>query len=205
MKLHVYLEQVVGSKVSLAVIRALVNHPGKVFTIRKLAEDVGASPSETAIVVRKLEEAGALKLQPVGRSHLIVPNENSFVFGRIIKPIVAAENGTVEFLVKLLRRQLKNKAILSAYVFGSVAKGEDREDSDIDLLVISNNFEKASAIVSKVQSDVTETLNKRVSPLILSEIQLASKKARSSQLLASIKTDHIYISGKDLFEEGPES
>ena len=201
MKLHTYLEEVIGSKTAISLIRALLTHQGMVFTVRKLAKTAGVSVSEASLVVRQLEEAGILKLQPVGRSFLITPNEESFVLQTIMKPLIRAESETLAELVSLLKSCFAHKkedGIHSAYLFGSVVRGEERKDSDIDLLVVSSDFEKASALVSRAQEKVAAAFNKQLSPLIWSERELASKISKNSELLNSIASNHILVSGKDL-------
>ncbi|KEQ55688.1 hypothetical protein AAA799N04_01931, partial [Marine Group I thaumarchaeote SCGC AAA799-N04] len=39
MKLHQYLEKALGNKVTISVLRTLVRYKGKIFTIRRLAQD----------------------------------------------------------------------------------------------------------------------------------------------------------------------
>jgi predicted nucleotidyltransferase len=202
MKLHDYLEEVIGSKTSIALVRALLTHQGKVFTVRGLAKTAGVSASEASLVVRQLEEAGVLRLQPIGRSFLVTLNEQSFVVQRIMKPVIRAESETISELVKLLKGcfvQMEEEAgIQSVYLFGSVVKGEERKDSDVDLLVISGDFEKASGVVSRTQEKVAAAFNKQLSPLIWSEGELVRKKSKNSELINSMASSHILVAGKDL-------
>lgn len=205
MKLHVYLEQVIGSKTAITLIRALLTHQGKVFTVRKLAETAGVSASQASLVVKQLEDAGVLKLQPIGRSFLVTPNEESFVLQTIMKPLIRAESETVTELVRLLKscfRHGKEARIYSVYLFGSVVSGEERRDSDIDLLVISSDFESVSALVSRAQEKVASAFNKQLSPLIWSENELISKKSGKNDLVNSIASNHILIAGEDLLLAG---
>lgn len=196
MRLHAYLEQVVGSKTSISVIRALLTHKGKVFTVRKLAESARSSPSEASLVVRQLEETGALKLQPVGRSFLVTLNEQSYVLKRIMEPLVRAEQETVGELVKLLKQSLGAKpGIHSAYLFGSVERREEGVDSDVDLLIIYTDREQALTAVSKASERVAACFNKNLSPLLFSKREFASK--RNGDLLTSIKHDHILVCGEN--------
>ena len=202
MKLRAYLEDVIGSKTAISLIRALLTHQGKVFTVRGLAETAGVSASEASLVARQLEEDGILRLQPVGRSFLVTLNDESFVVQRIMKPVIRAESETISELVKLLKgcfvRLEEGAAIQSVYLFGSVVKGEERRDSDVDLLVISSDFEKASAIVSRAQGRVAAAFNKQLSPLILSESELGRKKRKNSELINSMASSHMLVAGKDL-------
>ncbi len=205
MKLHAYLEQVMGSKVAIALIRALLAYQGKVFTVRGLAETAGVSASEASLVVRQLEEAGVLKLQPVGRSFLVTLNNESFVLQRIMKPVFQGESETLTELVKLLKSCFAQKKqetrIHSVYLFGSVVRGEERKDSDVDLLVISSDFERAIALVSRAREKVAAVFNKQLSPLVWSEHELASKKSENSDLVNSIASSHILVAGKDLLSQ----
>jgi predicted nucleotidyltransferase len=204
MKLHAYLERVIGNKTAISLIRALLTYQGKIFTVRKLAESAGVSASEASLVVKALEEAGVLNLQPVGRSFLVTLNEQSFILQRIMKPVILAESETLHELVKLVRSCFEHKkkeeeaVVQSVYLFGSVVRGEEREDSDIDLLVISSDFEKATALVSRAQEKVAAAFNKQISPLIWSERELASMKSKNSALVNSITSNHILVAGKDL-------
>ena len=195
MRLHAYLEEIVGSKTAISLIRTLLTRRGEVFTIRKLAQTAGVSPSEASIVVRQLEEAGVLTLKPVGRSFLVTPNEQSFVLRRIMEPIVHAERETLNELIKLLKTCFEHNRIHSAYLFGSVARHEEKKDSDIDLLVISNDYDQAISAVSRASEKVAISFNKEISPLVFSEREFASKK--KSDLVNSIRSNYVFVAGKE--------
>lgn len=198
MRFHNYLESLLGNRVSIRLIRALINYAGKIFTVRKLAEAAGVSSSEAALAVQKLEKFGILKIQPVGRSYLISLNNRSYILAKILKPTIKAEEGTLDELVSILRRNLDNKSIISAVLFGSLAMKSEREDSDIDVLIISNDFEAAGEFVSKAREEISFVFNSRLSPLMMSERELLAKK--NDRLVSSILHDYITIKGKDLKE-----
>ncbi len=196
MKFHNYLEQLFGSRVSISLVRALINYKGKIFTIRKLAEVANVSPSEAAVVIQQLEKHGIVKLQPVGRSYLVSPNDRSYVLNKILKPIVKAEEETLDELVSVLKKHLSSENIISAVLFGSVPGKYEREDSDVDMLLISNDFDAASIQASKAQEEVSLIFHSRLSPLILGEKELKAKK--TDRLIRLILEKHVTISGKDL-------
>ena len=198
MQFHNYLESLLGSRVSIRLVRALINYEGKIFTVRKLAEAAGVSSSEAALVVQELEKFGLLRIQPVGRSYLISLNNKSYILAKILKPTIKAEEGTLDELVSILKRNLNDKSIISAVLFGSVAMKREREDSDIDVLVISNDFEAASWFTSKAREEISSIFNSRLSPLIMSERELLAKK--NGRLVSSILHNYLPIKGRDLKE-----
>lgn len=196
MKLHVYLEQVLGNKGSISVLRTLVGHKGRIFTIRRLAEDAGISHTEAAATIGDLEKFGIVQVQPVGKAHQISLNKKSFLLNKIIEPIFKVEQNTLQEVISILKRNLVSKKIISAVIFGSVARSEEKEDSDIDLLIISNDYDTAIEIVSKVIEEISLMFHTTISHMIFSEKQLQSK--RKSDLINSIIKDHILITGKEL-------
>lgn len=196
MLLHRYLEQVLGSKVSIILLRTMVNYKGKIFTIRGLAEEAKVSPNETALVIHGLEKFGIVKIQPIGRAYQLELNEESYLLKKIIEPILKAERNTIDELVQVLRQHLDTKKIISAAVFGSVTKGEEKIDSDIDLLVISNDDEHAIAQISNASEQVFSVFHGSLSPIIFSDKEFKAK--RKGSLVQSIIDNHILICGKKI-------
>ena len=202
MQLHGYLEALIGSRTSINLMRALINHPGRVFTVRKLAEAAKVSASEAAIYVQQLEKFGVLNIQPVGRAYLLSLNDQSYILNHIFKPMIKAETQTLDELISILRDNLgdtKAKAsVISAVLFGSVVTKVDREDSDVDLLVISEDFDEATTLVSKAQEKISLAFNSRLSPLIMNQKEVIKKK--NDSLIQSILANCIIVTGKDLRE-----
>ena len=198
MLLQNYLEGLLDSTVAIRLVKAFIAYPGRIFTVRKLADAAGTSVSEAAVAVHNLQRNGIVKIQPVGRAYLVSLNHQSYVVNRILKPIVTAEQQTVAELVSILRNSLKDSSIISASLFGSIPRGESRDDSDIDVFVISDDFEAANAAISNAQQTVSNIFNGRLSPLIMSRKELSGKLR--SRLLASILENYTHIAGKNLKE-----
>lgn len=197
MQFHGYLKQVLGNRVAINLLRAMIKHPSKIFTIRGLARTASVSVNETALTIHDFEKLGIIKVQPIGRAHQLSFNKKNYILNKIIEPIFKAEEKTLEELLKTLKKNLdKNKVIISAALFGSVVKGEEKEDSDIDVLIISNDFDAASEIVSTAIVEVTEMFQTELAPIIFSQKEFVSKK--NSSLGHSIIANHIMICGKDL-------
>ncbi|MFY9300738.1 MAG: nucleotidyltransferase domain-containing protein [Candidatus Nitrosotenuis sp.] len=197
MRLHNYLEQVIGNKIAISVLRALVRYKGKIYTVRGLAEDAGASHPEVSKTLNELEKFGIVQIQPVGRAYQVSLNEKSYVLSKIIKPILKAEEKTLDEVTSILKNHLSTKKIISAVIFGSVAKRAERDDSDIDVLVISNDLDHSISAISDAAREISQRFQNKVSHIIFSESQLQSKK-KGNTLVQSILDDHILICGKEL-------
>ncbi len=196
MKLHKYLEQALGSKASIRVLRTLVRHRGKIFTIRGLAHDAGLSHPGVSETISGLEKLGVVQIQPIGRSHRVSLNEKSYVLKKIIEPMFITEKQTFDQVISILKKHLGTKKIISAVVFGSVSIGQEKEDSDIDVFIVSDDFDCAITVVSNAGDEIFTKFHSRISPLVFSESEFKSKK--KSALVCSILDNHINIHGKNL-------
>lgn len=196
--LHDYVAEVIGSKASIRVLKALVRYRGKVFTIRELAKTAGLSHPEVSMVVKELERRGVVKLQPVGRAHQVVLNEESYVLKSIVEPMIAAEGNTLNSLVSAIKPFFKEKGITSVAIFGSVARGLEKRASDIDILIISADKEVANDCAAKAGAVALSMFGLGLSPLIMDEALFSRK--RGGDLVKSILASYILVGGKDLRE-----
>jgi predicted nucleotidyltransferase len=194
MLLHRYLDQVLGNKVAITLLRTMINYRGKVFTIRGLAEETKVSPNEAALTIHSLEKFGIVKIQPVGRAYQLELNQKSYILNKIINPIIKSEKDTILELITLLKKHLDTKKIITAAIFGSVVKGQEKIDSDIDLLVVSNDRDHAITQISQVTEQIFLIFHGSLSPIIFTEKEFKAKQKES--LIQSIIDNHVLICGK---------
>ncbi|MGI0009223.1 MAG: nucleotidyltransferase domain-containing protein [Nitrosopumilaceae archaeon] len=188
------MEEILGNKATITLLRTMVNYKGKIFTIRGLAEEAKVSPNETALTIHELENFGIIKIQPVGRAYQLELNKKSYILNKVIEPIIEYEKNTFAELLVLLKKYLDTPKIVSAVIFGSVVKGQEKIDSDMDLLVISNDHDHAIAQTSKASEQVFSTFHGSLSPIIFTEKEFKAKQKGS--LILSIIDNHVLICGK---------
>ena len=196
MLLHRYLEEVLGNKVAITLIRTMINYKGKVFTMRGLAKEAKISPNETALTVHKLENFGIIKIQPVGRAYQLELNKKSYILTRILEPMIKSEVSTLFELRSLLEKYLDTRKITSAAIFGSVVQLKEKIDSDIDLLVISDDHDHAIEKISEASEQIFSIFHGSISPIVFTEAEFKTKQ--KEPLIQSIIDNHILICGKSI-------
>lgn len=196
MLLHRYLEQVLGNKTVITLLRTMITYRGKIFTVRGLADEANVSTNETALIVHDLEKMGIIKIQPIGRAYHLELNEKSYLLSEIIEPAINAEKNTMNELIQILRKYFDTKKIITVAIFGSVASVEEKIDSDIDLFIISNDHDHAITLVSEASKQVSIRFNGMLSPIIFTEKEFKAKQKGS--LAQSIIDNHILICGKKI-------
>ncbi len=193
MLLHRYLEDVLGNKASITLLRTMINYQGKIFTIRGLAEEAKVTPNEAALTIHDLERFGIVKIQPVGRAYQLDLNKKSYILDKIIEPMIESEKNTMPEILELLKKYLDTTKIFSAAIFGSVVKGQEKTDSDIDLLVISNDPAHAIKQISEVSEQIFSIFHGSISPVVFTKKEFKAKQKGS--LIQSIIDNHILICG----------
>ncbi len=194
MLLHRYLEEVLGNKVGITLLRTMINYQGKIFTIRGLAEEAKVTPNEAALTIHDLERFGIVKIQPVGRAYQLELNKKSYILNKIIEPIIQSEKNTLTEVMTILKKHLDTKKTITAVIFGSVVKGLEKLDSDIDLLVVSNDRDHAITQISQATEQIFSIFHGSISPIIFTEKEFKAKQKES--LIRSIIDNHVLICGK---------
>ena len=85
--------------------------------------------------------------------------------------------------IKSITHYFKNKPVLKAYIFGSVAKNEETEKSDIDILVDLDYSQKIGLLFIQMKLDLENLLQEKVdlvssnglSPFIKSQVEKEKK------------------------------
>ena len=87
----------------------------------------------------------------------------------------------------------KHKEISVALLYGSFARGEEKGESDIDLLIVSeDSLEKFNSAISKLESKFSREIN----PTAYSEKEFRKKLANKDSFLTNVlKNPHIILKG----------
>ena len=110
---------------------------------------------------------------------------------------------TREFIRRL--RGVEGDNLLRVILFGSTARGEAREDSDIDLFVLLKEYDRTGSEKAAIKDRIfavasaVEALNRRqvyISPLIRSEATYLKNK-RASMIYHDIANEGILLYEKD--------
>ena len=155
----------VSTSTSQIILAFLCQNPQQSFYSGELAEKTSLSKGGTNQSLRELAHQGILKTEKKGHmtfysADLSSPSVRQF---KILQNVVMHES-----IVNKLR-PFADRVVL----FGSCAKGEDTQESDVDLLVISRDKDR-------IRSLIPETKAKRKIQLLLKTpqeyVQLESKE-----------------------------
>ena len=117
------------------VLAATLTRPKKWWYLSELAEFLHTRPSSLQRELRSLEQSGILQQRNDGRRTYFKAETRSPIF-RELQSIFEKTVGLVPTLIAAL--QPLEDRIISAFVYGSIARRQERATSDVDLMVIGN-------------------------------------------------------------------
>ena len=169
------------AKVQQRVLGVLFGNPGRSFYANEV---IGLARSGTGAVQRelaRLETAGLVTASRFGNQKHYQANPASPVFAEL-RGLVLKTSG----LTDVLRQALApvTDRVRAAFVYGSVAKGQDTADSDIDLMVISTTLTYADLF--ETLEDASIRLGRKVAPTIYSPKELVRRVKQDSAFVTRV-------------------
>lgn len=125
------------TKTQQRLLGLLFGQPDRSFYASELIRQAGTGSGAAQRELARLETAGLITGRRVGRQKHYQANPKASLFSEL-RGIITKTVGVAE----PIRTALKpvSRLIRAAFVYGSVAKGTDRAESDIDLLVVSDSL-----------------------------------------------------------------
>ena len=117
------------------VLGLLLLHPDTTYHVRELARLTGTSAGTLHKELTKLTAGGVLRRQEVGNQVRYSADRDCPVFEELVS-ILRKTSGLVDVLVEALSSVEKDIAL--AFVFGSVARGDQQSNSDVDVMLVGN-------------------------------------------------------------------
>ena len=122
------------NKSTIKVVELIFNHPRKIFHLRMLGKDTGLSTTAINSAIEKLWLFKICKIETTALTKNVQANIESEEY-RFYKKIFNLYRIERWGLLGLLKQEFQNPE--GIILFGSFSRGEDTEESDIDLLVLT--------------------------------------------------------------------
>jgi predicted nucleotidyltransferase len=149
---------------AMRTLKRLARSPGREYYLREIAADTGGSVGGTHRALAELRALGLVKARRSGRNYYHAAEERNPAL-RHVK--IFASLLDIQPLVEELR-PLSKKLVL----FGSCSTGEDTEDSDVDMLIVTGDEEGARQAVKRYEGP------RPVRPLIFTPQKLLKARER---------------------------
>ena len=187
------------SRVQQKVLALLFTNPDRSFYTRQIVNTLNSGTGAVERELTKLERSGLVLIEKIGNQKHYSANRDAAIFQElqsILRKTVGLHDPLRSALAPFADR------IKAAFVYGSVARGDDTARSDIDLMVISDDL-TYSDIFGSVQ-EAEKMLARPINPNMMDAASWKKRQASKNHFVSSIiKAPKIFIVGseKDLMGE----
>jgi predicted nucleotidyltransferase len=182
------LAELLSSRARAEIFRLLFGGMGEELHVREIERRSGLNDSTLRQELRKLIRLELVQSRrDSNRVYYRAKSENPLY--PEIRNLVLKTSG----LSDVLKSALRDKRIRVAFVFGSVARGEEKAGSDVDLMVIG---QLGLRDFSRLLSGIEEKIGREVNPHVLREEEFRKRIRAKEHFVSSIMdTPKIFVIG----------
>jgi predicted nucleotidyltransferase len=171
------------------VLSAIFTRPDKWWYLSELAEFLETSPSSLQRDLASLAESGILEQRREGTRSYVRAQRLSPIFTEL-KNIFEKTTGMVPVLSAALTPF--GRKIVLAFIYGSIARGQEHAASDVDLMVIGHiGLADLAPALRKVQRN----LEREINATVFSVSELRDKAKKDHFLVSVLKRPKQFIKG----------
>ncbi len=171
------------------VLALLLLRPDERFHVRGIARLTGVSVGSLHRELALLARAGLLVRRKEGRQVYYHANRQSPIFAELAG--IFRKTAGLADVIRAALLPLVDQIELS-FIFGSVAQGKERNDSDIDLFILGD---VSFATIAAALVDLHEQLGREINPVIMSTTEFSEKNGIDPFLQRITKEAKIYVTG----------
>ena len=189
-------EDIVGSKSSIGVLRVL-DGVSVALSITQIARLAHLTRPAVISVLERLEQKGIVFLTRSGNARLYQLDRANIYVEKVISPLFELEQNLLEHMTKDVSHVLGPLAV-SIILFGSFARGDQTQSSDVDILVVAKDILKQKQVehsLADYASHFYRRFGHGLQALVYDFAQANQLSLRAPALFAEIQEDGLLISG----------
>jgi predicted nucleotidyltransferase len=177
-------------KVRRSVLGLLLCNSDRSFYLREISRIANVGTGAVQRELTQLARVGIITRRTEGNQVHFQANKSSPVFNEL-SSLLRKTAGVADIVREALAPLAAH--ISSAFIYGSVAMGTEKADSDVDVMVIGTvGFNEVTEALAMVQ----DTLSREVNPSVYSPDEFAAKTGQKHHFLTNVlKGEKLYLIG----------
>ncbi|ADJ26538.1 DNA polymerase beta domain protein region [Dehalogenimonas lykanthroporepellens BL-DC-9] len=182
-----------GASTRRAILALLFGHTEESYYLRQIARITGYGLGPVQRELRQLADAGLIRRFDSGHQVYFQANPDSPVF-KELKGLITKTIGVADTLRSALTAL--SDSISLAFIYGSVARGQEQSGSDIDLMIVG---ETTLLEVVKTLRGAQDALGREINPTIYSIEEFRSRVNDRHYFIQDV------LAGEKIFIKGNEN
>ena len=178
------LENILGSRSKTKLLREMVRNEEREYCLEDLVKATKQSFGTVHPAIGGLVVSRIVVVRKMGRSKLYRVNQRHVLYEKVKDLILAERDGYLN-IAREFSEDLEKKHIRNIILFGSVARGDFTERSDIDVLVVYSRTKPEDAVLERVEALMDE-YDVTIVPVYLSVTETKDRMRKADQFILNV-------------------
>ena len=200
MKYHKTWDEILGQGSKVKILRVLASEPVEL-TGREIARLAKQSQRNIHASLYSLFKAGIVLMRRSGKSKLYQLNSDSVLVKQALLPLFRLEKNLLGEIADKIGKRVKN--ILSIILFGSVAEGKEKWDSDLEILIVMSlraSLPESEKVLDQLNFEISKGFGNGLSPVLLKVNDFKRRYKAKDELIRKIADHGRLLYGKTPLE-----
>lgn len=180
MQFELSLDKIIGSKAKIKILKYLFGHVASM-SENELAKVIKISSMTINRLMKEMCDLNLVSMERVGNANVWSVNKESYTYIALSKIMgeISGVPAPLEHLKETLSANIPKELVKKIILYGSLAQGKSKVNSDIDLFILVKSQKEAEDLtpyIDKLSSLCLSLYGNRLAPYILTELQLQEKK-----------------------------
>lgn len=178
------------------IFQTLTEYPNRTWSCPSVEEATKLPHATTFRTLKELVGLGVLKTSRLSRKTLTFELAKGPLV-QTTKNMLQAENEALITMAKEFAGEIASKNVVSCAVYGSVAEGRATAQSDIDVLVLVKQRNKAAEReMFDAAANLSVDFNKAISPMIMTQKEFNAALSKKEPFVCNIVEKNVVVYGK---------
>ena len=185
------------NQTTLKILGLYTSNYGRSLHLREIAREIEVDVKAIQLQLKRLEKSNAISYVLKGRNKEYYLNLNNLItkyYLMLAETFASINYLRNNFLVKRIVTEIENKVKGAILLFGSFAKGEETEESDIDFFVIGEKKPEEGAF-----TDIGSLIGRDINVKFASKGRFLKGLDDGDPLIIEVASNHIILKGVDDF------
>jgi predicted nucleotidyltransferase len=169
------------TKTQQTLLALFFGQPDKSFYLNEVVRLADMGRGAISRELGKLTAAGLLVVSKQGNQNHYQANKTSPIYNELLAIVkkTFGIKGLLKAAIAPLTPQLEQ-----AFIYGSIAKGEEHAGSDVDVMLVGNDLSYSE--IMQLLDSVEEQLQRPINPTIFSPVEFSERLAEGQNFLSKV-------------------